>query len=462
MLLRTTLALTAIIAGAIALQQFSADTPVMLSSAEAASSTVNKAPALPTPVLASRLLLKPSPFGKPSLAHPQREIEPEKTEPDVKAVYSEDLKAKAGDTLSKMLTRAGVTPAEAHEAIKALTKHYNPRKIRAGQVITVTFRPTIEAGEKDEFLGLSLIPRYDREVVVEKSDNGFKAGEKERPLHKVMSSASETIESSLFKAGSRAGLPAPVLAELIRMYSWDVDFARQIQPGDSFKVMFEQYKDDKGKLIHNGKITYANLTLSGTAYPLYLFTGKDGFDDYFDDKGRSAKKALMRTPIDGARLSSGYGKRRHPVLGYTKMHRGVDFAAPRGTPIYAAGDGAIDYIGRKGGYGKYIRIRHNSEYSTAYAHMHGYAKGMKQGKRVRQGQVIGYVGTTGRSTGNHLHFEIMKNGRQTNPMRVRMPSGRKLKGKELKTFMAAKARTDEQFAALHPTPQSDQLADSSK
>jgi murein DD-endopeptidase MepM/ murein hydrolase activator NlpD len=164
----------------------------------------------------------------------------------------------------------------------------------------------------------------------------------------------------------------------------------------------------------------------------------DGAWDYFDDKGQSAKKALMRTPIDGARLSSSFGKRKHPVLGYTKMHKGTDFAAPPGTPIYAAGDGIIEMSGRNGSFGNYIRIRHNSEYSTAYAHMKSIKRGRTKGARVRQGEVIGYVGTTGRSTGPHLHYEMLVNGRQTNPMRVKMPSGIKLKGQELARFEATR------------------------
>ncbi|MCH7814405.1 MAG: M23 family metallopeptidase, partial [Planctomycetes bacterium] len=169
---------------------------------------------------------------------------------------------------------------------------------------------------------------------------------------------------------------------------------------------------------------------------------------YFDAKGRSARKALMRTPIDGARLSSVFGRRRHPILGYNKLHRGVDFAAPRGTPIYAAGNGVIVRAGRNGAYGKYVRIRHNARYATAYAHMSGFARGTRKGKRVTQGQVIGYVGTTGRSTGPHLHYEILAGGVRTNPMKLRMPSGRKLKGAELARFQQTRAGIERRYAEL--------------
>jgi murein DD-endopeptidase MepM/ murein hydrolase activator NlpD len=179
------------------------------------------------------------------------------------------------------------------------------------------------------------------------------------------------------------------------------------------------------------------MTLSGKELAYYQYTPKSGITDYFNPQGQSVRKTLMRTPINGARLSSGFGKRKHPILGYTKMHRGTDFAAPTGTPIMAAGDGVVDFIGRNGAYGKYIRIRHNSSYKTAYAHMSGFKRGLKQGDRVKQGDTIGYVGTTGRSTGPHLHYEVLENGKQRNPMSVKLPAGEKLEGQDLKRFAAS-------------------------
>ena len=241
-----------------------------------------------------------------------------------------------------------------------------------------------------------------------------------------------------------------MLVELIRAYSWDVDFQRDIRSGDTFQVMYERVYDEHGNHVHSGNIRFAQLTLSGKRHPIYRYRSKDGDDDYFDERGQSARKALMRTPIDGARLSSGFGRRRHPILGYNKMHRGVDFAAPRGTSIYAAGNGTIIKAGRNGAYGIYIRIRHNNRYSTAYGHMKGLARSARRGKRVTQGQIIGYVGTTGRSTGPHLHYEILSNGRRTNPMKIKMPSGRKLKGGALAAFQAARASIDTAFSGLAP------------
>jgi len=180
---------------------------------------------------------------------------------------------------------------------------------------------------------------------------------------------------------------------------------------------------------------------------IFLHSPSEGEADYFDPKGQSVRKALLRTPIDGARISSGYGKRRHPILGYNKMHRGVDFSAPRGTPVYAAGKGVVEYASRNGAYGKYIRIRHGGEFKTAYAHLKGYAKGIARGKRVKQGQVIGYVGSTGRSTGPHLHYEVLRNGKQTNPRNMKLPAGPKLAGQSLESFQAARVEIDRMRAA---------------
>ena len=256
------------------------------------------------------------------------------------------------------------------------------------------------------------------------------------------------ITSSLYLSAVKAGVSASILMEMIRLYSWDVDFQRSIRPGDGFEVMFEKLYTEDGEFARYGNVLYGKLALSGTNLPLYRFTTKAGLTDYFDAKGKSARKALMRTPINGARLSSGFERRRHPILGYTKMHRGLDFAAPRGTPIYAAGNGTVVYRSRNGAYGNYIRIRHNSEYSTAYGHMSRFSRKIRRGRRVKQGQIIGYVGTTGRSTGPHLHYEVLSRGRQLNPFRLKLPSGKSLKGPELVRFKAERQRTLEKYTSL--------------
>jgi len=365
--------------------------------------------------------------------------------------YKDTLKVGRGDTLSGLLRKAKVPRKEASKAVSALAKVFKPNRIRQGQKISIYFQPDVEAlndsakAISGRFLGLSFQPDYAHRVDVLKDTNGeFRAVKEKRRLTRSLARADNIISSSLFVAGRKVDIPNAVLADLIRLYSWDVDFQRDIRKGDSFEVMFERLQDENDIIVHNGDIVYASLTLSGKRHAVYRHTLANGDVDYFDEKGKSAKKALMRTPIDGARLSSGFGRRKHPILGYTKMHKGLDFAAPRGTPIYAAGNGSVEYAGRKGAYGKYIRIRHNSEYSTAYAHMSRIATG--KGRRVKQGQIIGYVGTTGRSTGPHLHYEILRGGRQMNPMRVKMPSGKKLKGKQLEAFQVERKEIERLYA----------------
>ena len=365
----------------------------------------------------------------------------------------------SGDNLMGVLIRAGAGRTVAHAAIQSLKGTYDPRRdLNVGDELQITFGPgtirTIDNAEtaKDAtyvLARLTLPVSYDRLIDVSLNDKGgYEASEVERKLEREIVEASGQIDSSLFVAASSAGIPPRVLAELIRIYSFDVDFQRDIWRGDKFELMYEQFRGENGDIVHEGEIHYAKLTLRDTEIPLYRYTTTAGNLDYFNDKGNSVRKTLMRTPIDGARLSSRFGKRKHPILGYTRMHSGVDFAASRGTPIYAAGNGTVVKAGRNGGYGNYIRIRHNGTYQTAYAHLSKFARNTRNGARVKQGQVIGYVGTTGRSTGPHLHYEVLKNGRQINPRSVRIPSGEKLKGAELKKFIAFRDAKDLEYAQL--------------
>lgn len=359
-----------------------------------------------------------------------------------------------GDTLAGILMNEGVGADDAHQAIAALAKVYNPKRIRPGNEIEIAFQidgpDTLPPGR---FAGFAVQPDFSRRIEVVRDDTDrFAATEIAAALTRKLARAEGTISHSLYVDGRKADVPNPVLVELIRAYSWDVDFQRDIQQGDKFEIMYEHVLDESGRVVHSGNIAYAALMLSGQRHAIYRHKTGDGDVDYYNDKGQSAKKALLRTPIDGARLSSGFGMRHHPILGFSKMHRGVDFAAPKGTPIYAAGDGTVVYAGYKGAYGKYVQLRHTNNYTTAYAHMSAIGRGVASGKRVRQGQVIGYVGTTGRSTGPHLHYEILVEGRQTNPMKVKMPSGRKLAGQELLTFAETRAEADKRFADLGRNP----------
>ena len=351
-----------------------------------------------------------------------------------------------GDTLMALLKEAGVPAADSDRAIQAMAKIYKPRRIKPGQRILLLLQPQTQ--KPPQLLSLTFSESVERDVAVRLTKSGYHAEVVRRSLHRRSTHTAGRIDSSLYVAGVNAGLPQSTLAELIQIFSFDVDFQRDIRRGDTFSLLFNEYSDDSGRVVKSGDILLAQMVLSGKPMRLYRYETRDGRVDYYDAKGKSVRKALLRTPIDGARISSGFGKRRHPILGYTRMHKGLDFAARRGTPIYAAGDGVIEYAGRNGGYGKYVRIRHNGTYKTAYAHMHRYGRGIRKGHRVRQGQVIGYVGSTGRSTGPHLHYEVHKSGRQVNPRSVKLPSGRKLKGRELAALKAHAALLEDRYAAL--------------
>lgn len=333
----------------------------------------------------------------------------------------ETVELRPGSGLMDLLTQRTVARGDAHSAIEAMREVFSPRKLRAGQDVTLLFEDI--AGER-RFSGFSFAPTplYDVAVIRGKL-GGFAAERHEKEIIIQPDFASGEINQSLFVDAGQAGVPSSAIVSLIHIYSWDVDFQRDIRKGDRFEVFFDKKLDEDGNLIETGKIRYAKLTLSGREVPIYRYTMQDGRTDYFKEDGKSIRRALLKTPIDGARLSSGYGMRHHPILGYSKMHKGIDFSAPLGTPIYAAGDGVIERRGRRGGYGNYLRIRHNNGLKTAYAHMKGFKSGQGVGSRVKQGEVIGYLGNTGRSTGPHLHYEILQNGRQVNPNSLDLPEG---------------------------------------
>ena len=365
--------------------------------------------------------------------------------------YDRKLTVGDGDTLMAMLTNAGASQRDAYAAITEMSKLFKPRHLKPGHEIILTLRPSPALDSPDSLISMKLVESVERDILVRAADNGeegFVAETIDHPLTLEVAAAESVIENSLFLAGEAVGVPPGVLADLIQIYSFDVDFQRDIRTGDGFSVMYEQYMDENGALVRSGNILRASMTLSGKEKILYRFETVKGTIDYFDPDGKSVRRTLMRTPINGARLSSSYGNRKHPILGYTKLHTGTDFAAPRGTPIYAAGNGTVNYAGRKGGYGLYVRIRHNGTYQTAYAHMSGIARGVRNGTRVNQGQVIGYVGTTGRSTGNHLHYEVIRNGKFINSRTMHLPSGQALKGDELATFLAMTEESSAQYAAL--------------
>lgn len=356
------------------------------------------------------------------------------------------IKISKGGTLSGALSKAGFSASESYKIVEALKDAYDPRDLRAGQKIHLHYEPF---GDIHKFTEMVIHKNPVEYVSLKASDEGqYSAEQKERDVRTRTYAKYAEIETSLYGSSARSGIPDSVIAEIIHMYSWDVDFQRDIRSGDRVEVLYEQIETPDGIKVSNGNILYARLDVNGQDIPVYRFEMENGDVDYFTPNGHSVRKALMKTPVDGARLSSGFGMRKHPILGYNKMHKGTDFAAPTGTPIYAAGDGTLEYVGRKGAYGNYMRIRHNSELKTAYAHLHKFAKGMSRGKRVKQGQVIGYIGSTGRSTGPHLHYEILKNNVQVNPRTVKLPQGEVLRGAQLAKFKDHMSALNNQYASL--------------
>jgi murein DD-endopeptidase MepM/ murein hydrolase activator NlpD len=347
-----------------------------------------------------------------------------------------------GDTLIDILLASGVARDDAVEAIDALDGVFRPKDLKPGQEITLGFdqfgHHPVEQGNL-QLASLNLQPSVEREVVVNRNDSGgFVAEATDRPLELKVALAGATIESSLFEAGQDAAIPIDILSQTIKAFSYDVDFQREIQPGDRFEIVYERYEDERGQLARAGNVLYAVLIQEGTTKEIYRFEPRDGGADFYNARGENVRKELLRTPLDVVRITSTFGMRKHPILGYSKMHKGVDFAASTGTPIFAAGDGVIAILGNQRGYGNYIRIKHNAQYATAYGHMSRFASGLRQGSKVRQGDVIGYVGSTGMATGPHLHYEVLVDGTQINPMSVKL-AGRKLDGKELQRFEALKA-----------------------
>jgi murein DD-endopeptidase MepM/ murein hydrolase activator NlpD len=359
------------------------------------------------------------------------------------------VEVRPGDTLFGVLVNAGLTQDEAEDAVGALSDVFSPRDLRAGQEITLNIANA--SSERDEqndpqLVSLTFEPDVATDVTLKRNDSGaFIAASVDKELVDANRRVAGVIDSSLFGAAQEAGLPMPVTADLMKIFSFDVDFQRDIQDGDAFEVLYERKETAEGDFVKSGQILFAAMTLSGKTIPVYYFE-RDGDGEYFTPNGEAIRKSLLRTPIDGARITSGFGMRMHPVMGYSKMHKGLDFGAPSGTPIFAAGAGTVVEVGKKGAYGNYIRIRHNGQYQTAYAHMSKFAKGVSKGDKVKQGDVIGYVGATGRVTGPHLHYEILVDGSQVNPAKVKMASGDKLTGKALKAFQAQVAKIDAERA----------------
>lgn len=349
--------------------------------------------------------------------------------------HQEILVLKPGKTLIELLRAAGTSYREAFAASISLSEVLDPRELRAGQRFSVVLWPNKEDPMERRLARLSVVPEIDKRVVVEREvDERFSVRE-ERISHSFeLTSTKVTVQHSLYEAARDEGVPIPVVIHANRVLGQTVDLERDINEGDMIFFGYEICDDGEDLGMHPGNLVYVSLRTAEGQHSYFRYETSDGFESYFDEDGNSIETGLMKTPVSAGRLSSAYGKRKHPTLGYTRMHKGLDFAATLGTPVLAAGNGKIVERRRNGSFGKYIRIQHDNELASAYAHLASYEKTLVKGDRVRRGDVIGYVGETGLTTGPNLHFEVLKAGQQLNPARIAAPPQKKLEGQALSRF----------------------------
>ncbi|MDA7446290.1 peptidoglycan DD-metalloendopeptidase family protein [Candidatus Pelagibacter ubique] len=350
-----------------------------------------------------------------------------------------DHKISSGETFDKILNNYSIPNEEINQIKKKLNSDYNINNLQPNLEIKITID---QSNNKKITSFLFPVSRTEKIQLTRNLDNNlFEKKTIITNLNKKIVFKEGKITQSLYKTAIDLKVQPNVIIEFARIYGFQVDFQRDIRKNDNFQIMYEVFEDDDGKIFETGNIIFADLKLSGKNNALYYFQ-KKGSEGHYDENGKSVEKALMKTPINGARLSSAFGMRKHPIDGFNKMHRGTDFAAPMGTPIMASGSGLITRARWCGGGGNCIKIKHNSTYETIYAHMKNFARGIKEGIRVKQGQIIGYVGSTGKSTGPHLHYEVVVNGKKVNSQKLKLPSGKTLKGKEREIFEVEKIKLD--------------------
>ncbi len=358
-------------------------------------------------------------------------------EPRYKTVF---YVSKSGDTYQSIVNKLDIKLEEKEKLLNVITGQKSLKVLRINQKFTFKFDYLSE----DKIVDFKIETDKKNEVFFSKTknENKFVAKKIKKNFTKKLVYKETIITSSLYRSAIDLGIKPNVIIEFARLYGFQVDFQRDVWKNDSFQIIYEEFTNKDNKVVDTGEILFANLNLQNSDLQLYKYEYEKNKIDYFDENGKSIRKSLMKTPINGARLSSSYGKRKHPILGYTKMHMGTDFAAPKGTPIMASGDGKITKAGWCGGGGNCIKIKHNNTYQTVYAHLSKFGRGIKKGSRVKQGQIIGYVGSTGMSTGPHLHYEVIENGKKINSQKMRLPSGKILKGDERKKFELAKIKID--------------------
>ena len=342
-----------------------------------------------------------------------------------------------GETFNKILNSYAITSDEIIEIKKELDLDYDLNNLKTNLDIKLIIDES--SNGKITFFVFPVSRTEKIQLTRDLETNLFKKKIIITNLNRKVVFREAKILQSLYKTAIDLEVQPNIIIEFARIYGFQVDFQRDIRKNDSFQIMYEVFEDDNGKIFETGNIIFSDLKLSGVNNSLYYFD-KQGSEGHYDKNGKSVKKALMKTPINGARLSSAFGMRKHPIDGYNKMHKGTDFAAPMGTPIMASGNGVVTKARWCGGGGNCVKIKHNSTYETIYAHMKSFARGIKEGQRVKQGQIIGYVGSTGKSTGPHLHYEVVKGGKKINSQKLKLPSGKTLKGQERKVFEVKKIK----------------------
>lgn len=351
----------------------------------------------------------------------------------VKYIYEDLVTIKAGQTFGDLINDYDIPDSEKFRISQLLSEKIDLTQLNIGTEIRITF---LKKNNFIEIKKINILDKKNNQIQILKKDDKYEIDSSSVLAFTKNILKEIVINESLYKSAINADVPPNIIMQFVNLYGFDVDFQREIRNGNIIKIYYEVFLDNKLNIRKAGNIKFASLALSKNTYELYKYTTNDNNkSEYFDAAGKSAVKALMKTPINGASLSSGYGMRKHPILGYDRLHQGVDFAAPTGTPIMAAGTGFIEKIGMNGGAGNYIKIKHINGYKTAYGHMNKFAAGLKKGSKVTQGQTIGFVGSTGMSTGPHLHYEVIFNNKKINPMKMKLPSGRKLKGKILDDFI---------------------------
>ena len=351
----------------------------------------------------------------------------------VEYIYEDLVTIKAGQTFGDLINDYDIPDSEKFKISQLLSEKIDLTQLNIGTEIRITF---LKKNNFIEIKKINILDKKNNQIQILKKDDKYEIDSSSVLAFTKDILKEIVVNESLYKSAINADVPPNIIMQFVNLYGFDVDFQREIRNGNIIKIYYEVFLDNKLNIRKAGNIKYASLALSKNTYELYKYTTNDNNkSEYFDAAGKSAVKALMKTPINGASLSSGYGMRKHPILGYDRLHQGVDFAAPTGTPIMAAGTGFIEKIGMNGGAGNYIKIKHINGYKTAYGHMSKFAAGLKKGSKVTQGQTIGFVGSTGMSTGPHLHYEVIFNNKKINPMKMKLPSGRKLKGKILDDFI---------------------------